>query len=373
VSAQRSQKRGGIWVWLRNRIGLVIACISAVIIGYAVGVIFANVNDSNSAAPPPARNPILDAASPSSSATVFHWLVVLVPILLVVLVVLLRNRRPVRWALRRLHIVGVPTAATLPADYDANGLNDDHDSADADPDDDYDGCIISVLTFRVDPVPGGEPKRTMTVARGIAASTREIEEGFCHTRAPRDEPAGSGVNRFVDVISFFGVDRARVAKAHLAAAELGQRIENEFGLHLLVSNSPSASAHLLPDQGANLADQYSSVFFSESSTNVDLHGLMPIAVYARVPLAADDECAPPAPPIPSQVAEQPPLAAPRDHAQPPHDEASDAGERANDAIRAIRAMGSIRTIRTMDEMLDELLSKGQPLREAPAQDYAPSH
>ena len=69
---------------------------------------------------------------------------------------------------------------------------------------------------------------------------------------------------------------------------------------------------------------------------------------------------------------QPLLLPQLDEAQLPEDEASDVGERATDAIRAIRAMGSIRTIRTMDEMLDELLSKGQPLQEAPAQDYAPS-
>ena len=373
VSFPGSHRVVQLFRWIRRSAALVIASVSAIILGYAVGVFVADINDSNSTAPPPARNSLIDkVVSPSGSS--FPLLAILIPVTFVVLLVLLRNRRPVKWLLHRAKDAAETYALPLPPEIAAtvtvnpfarsttsevsssvraaqvalaleadvapqvdtvpevaalsgvsSGPNADIAARTPNATPENDGCIICVLTFRDDPLLDQPLKRTMTVARGIEASKRAIEQGFLNEPATAGDGADhdgvdhDGVDResparrpAVDVISLFGVDQASVVRAFAASVELGRLIEREHGFRLLVANGLSARAQPATAQDGGSDESFSSVFFNTTATHVDMRGLVPLAVYARVDLPVAEPDAQPIEPVsaqaPPSVAESAPSA-----------------------------------------------------------------
>ena len=104
----------------------------------------------------------------------------------------------------------------------------------------------------------------------------------------------------IDAVSILGVDRATVGQAHEASVDLGRWIERELGLKLFVTNGSSSSEPLFRCDGESVqtdgvnatafagaagwngsGENYSSIFFSGETSEIDLRGLIPLAVYAR--------------------------------------------------------------------------------------------
>jgi len=286
------------WRWLRRSLALVIASVSAIIIGYAVGVFVSSINDSNSSAPPPAVDPTVDPASiPTRSS--FPWLAIGIPFAVVVLIYLLRKRRPVRWLLHRAKaaaetyslpigdelttpfvarsatpaatVAGAALAATTPepavvapAAAAVETVSDDD-------------SLISVLTFRHDSAGGGSPQRRMSVVRGLRASINALTEAIGNS-----DQASSPDRPIIDVVSVFAVDQKRLTRAYDASIDLGRWIETQCGLRLLAANGRPARVPQLPTPDSEATDPFQSVFFGAANTGIEMGGLIPLAVYARV-------------------------------------------------------------------------------------------
>ena len=290
------------WRWLRRSIALVIASVSAIIIGYAVGVFVSSINDSNSSAPPPAVDPTVDPASiPTRSS--FPWLAIGIPLAVVVLIYLFRKRRPVRWLLHRAKAAAetysLPIGDELTAPFVARSVAPVATvaAAVAPPapvpavvapvavavdvavetvsDDD---SLISVLTFRDDSAVGGSPQRKMSVVRGLRASINALTEAVGNSgQSSPDRPV-------IDVVSVFAVDQQRLTRAYDASIDLGRWIETQCGLRLLAANGRPARVPQLPMPDGETADPFQSVFFGAANTGIEMGGLIPLAVYARVDL-----------------------------------------------------------------------------------------
>ncbi len=290
------------WRWLRRSIALVIASVSAIIIGYAVGVFVSSINDSNSSAPPPAVDPTVDPASiPTRSS--FPWLAIGIPLAVVVLIYLFRKRRPVRWLLHRAKAAAetysLPIGDELTAPFVARSATPVATAATAvataacEPavvapvavavavavetvsDDD---SLISVLTFRDDSAGGGSPQRKMSVVRGLRASINALTEAIGNSgQASSDRPV-------IDVVSVFAVDQKRLTRAYDASIDLGRWIETQCGLRLLAANGRPARVPQLPMPDGETSDPFQSVFFGAANTGIEMGGLIPLAVYARVDL-----------------------------------------------------------------------------------------
>ena len=288
------------WRWLRRSIALVIASVSAIIIGYAVGVFVSSINDSNSSAPPPAVDPTVDPASiPTRSS--FPWLAIGIPLAVVVLIYLFRKRRPVRWLLHRAKAAAetysLPIGDELTAPFVARSATPVATAATAvataacEPavvapvavavavavetvsDDD---SLISVLTFRDDSAGGGSPQRKMSVVRGLRASINALTEAIGNSgQASSDRPV-------IDVVSVFAVDQKRLTRAYDASIDLGRWIETQCGLRLLAANGRPARVPQLPTPDSETTDPFQSVFFGAANTGIEMGGLIPLAVYARV-------------------------------------------------------------------------------------------
>ena len=284
------------WRWLRRSIALVIASVSAIIIGYAVGVFVSSINDSNSSAPPPAVNPTGDPASiPTRSS--FPWLAIGIPLAVVVMVYLFRKRRPVRWLLHRAKAAAetysLPIGDELTAPFVARSATPVATVATAvataapEPavvvpvaietvsDDD---SLISVLTFRHDSAAGGSPQRKMSVVRGLRASISALTEAIGNSgQSSPGRPS-------IDVVSVFAVDQKRLTRAYDASIDLGRWIETQCGLRLLAANGRPARVPQLPMPDGETSDPFQSVFFGAANTGIEMGGLIPLAVYARVDL-----------------------------------------------------------------------------------------
>ncbi len=302
--------------WLRRSLALVIAGVSAIIIGYAVGVFVSSINDSNSSAPPPALDPNVDPASVSTGSS-FPWLPIGIPLAVIVLIYLFRKRRPVRWLLHRAKAAAetysLPVGDELTAPFVARSLTPVTTarsavaSAAPEPeveapaavetvnDEDY---LISVLTFRSDQADGGAPQRTMSVVRGLRASINALTEAI-------GTSGGSLADRpIIDVVSVFAVDQKRLTRAYDASIDLGRWIETQCGLRLLAANGRPARVPQLPMPDSADSDSYHNVFFGVANTGIEMGGLIPLAVYARVdlPVMADET-----PPAASSFAEPKPV------------------------------------------------------------------
>ena len=286
------------WRWLHRSIALVIACVSAIIIGYAVGVFVSSINDSNSSAPPPAVDPSVDPASlPTRSS--FPWLAIGIPLAVVVLIYLFRKRRPVRWLLHRAKAAAetysLPIGDELTAPVVARSVTPVATVAPAvataalEPavvapaavavetvsDDD---SLISVLTFRHDSAAGGSPQRKMSVVRGLRASISALTEAIGNSgQSSPGRPS-------IDVVSVFAVDQKRLTRAYDASIDLGRWIETQCGLRLLAANGRPARVPQLPMPDGETSDPFQSVFFGAANTGIEMGGLIPLAVYARVDL-----------------------------------------------------------------------------------------
>ena len=293
-------KAARFWRWLRRSIALVIASVSAIIIGYAVGVFVSSINDSNSSAPPPAVDPTVDPASiPTRSS--FPWLAIGIPLAVVVLIYLLRKRRPVRWLLHRAKAAAetysLPIGDELTAPFVARSATPAATVAAAaaalaaatpEPavvapaaaavetvsDDD---SLISVLTFRHDSAGGGSPQRKMSVVRGLRASINALTEAIGNS-----DQASSPDRPIIDVVSVFAVDQKRLTRAYDASIDLGRWIETQCGLRLLAANGRPARVPQLPTPDSEATDPFQSVFFGAANTGIEMGGLIPLAVYARV-------------------------------------------------------------------------------------------
>ena len=286
------------WRWLRRSIALVIAGVSAIIIGYAVGVFVSSINDSNSSAPPPAVDPTVDPVSlPTRSS--FPWLAIGIPLVVVVLIYLFRKRRPVRWLLHRAKAAAetysLPIGDELTAPILARSVTPVATVAAAvvsttpEPavvvaapaaaetvgDDD---SLISVLTFRHDSVGGGSVQRKMSVVRGLRASINALTEAIGSSgESSPDRP-------IIDVVSVFAVDQKRLTRAYDASIDLGRWIETQCGLRLLAANGRPARVPQLPMPDGETVDPFQNVFFGAANTGIEMGGLIPLAVYARVDL-----------------------------------------------------------------------------------------
>ena len=290
------------WRWLRRSIALVIASVSAIIIGYAVGVFVSSINDSNSSAPPPAVDPTVDPAGiPTRSS--FPWLAIGIPLAAIVLIYLFRKRRPVRWLLHRAKAAAetysLPIGDELTAPFVARSVAPVATvaAAVAPPapvpavvapvavavdvavetvsDDD---SLISVLTFRDDSAVGGSPQRKMSVVRGLRASINALTEAVGNSgQSSPDRPV-------IDVVSVFAVDQQRLTRAYDASIDLGRWIETQCGLRLLAANGRPARVPQLPMPDGETVDPFQNVFFGAANTGIEMGGLIPLAVYARVDL-----------------------------------------------------------------------------------------
>jgi hypothetical protein len=162
-----------------------------------------------------------------------------------------------------------------------------------------DECIICVLEFVTDEHEPSTTERTMTVVRGLDATKLALLE---HVDLPgvTGEPVPSGHRRRIDVVSILGVDQATVREAHEASVQLGKWIEAHLGLSRYVPNGRTVADLLFRCEGvpavidevdpttsasfngwSGAAETYTSIFFSGQTTEVDLHGLIPLVVYAR--------------------------------------------------------------------------------------------
>ena len=282
------------WRWLRRSLALVIASVSAIIIGYAVGVFVSSINDSNSSAPPPAVDPTVDPASlPTRSS--FPWLAIGIPLAVVVLIYLFRKRRPVRWLLHRAKAAAetysLPIGDELTAPFVARSATPvatvPAAAATAAPEPAVlapaavetvsdDDALISVLTFRHDSAVGGSPQRKMSVVRGLRASINALAE------ATGSSDQSSPARPIIDVVSVFAVDQKRLTRAYDASIDLGRWIETQCGLRLLAANGRPARVPQLPTPDSETTDPFQSVFFGAANTGIEMGGLIPLAVYARV-------------------------------------------------------------------------------------------
>lgn len=379
-------KAARLWRWLRRSIALVIASLSAIIIGYAVGVFVSSINDSNSSAPPPALDPTVGPASAPTRSS-FPWLAIGIPLAVVVLIYLFRKRRPVRWLLHRAKAAAetysLPIGDELTAPFVARSAapvatvatSVAHASVEpaVEPalvasaavetvgDDD---SLISVLTFRHDSAGGASPQRKMSVVRGLRASITALTEAIGNSgQSSPDRPV-------IDVVSVFAVDQKRLTRAYDASIDLGRWIETQCGLRLLAANGRPARVPQLPMPDSETADPFQSVFFGAANTGIEVGGLIPLAVYARVDLtmatpeelpAASDFAAPkPAtvaaafpPPTPKVV--QPAVAIEPVVVQPV---VVPVAEPVPATVVAAAAVVDNRRIDTMFDMFNELLAIG---------------
>ena len=171
-----------------------------------------------------------------------------------------------------------------------------------------DDCIICVLEHVSERADESQPDRRLTVVRGLEATKQALFETSRLTAASTGtsmgltllcDDASARDTAVIDVVSILGVDRATVRQAHEASVDLGHWIEREIGLTFFVtkgkSGGPLFRCDGMPalfddiddiDQDAGCAssvggDGYSSIFFSGHTSEVDLHGLIPLAVYSR--------------------------------------------------------------------------------------------
>ena len=418
-----SQRAGRVARWLRRSAALVIACVSAIILGYAAGVFVADINDSNSSAPPPARNPALNPVI-TPARTTFPWIAVLIPVVVILLLVLFRKRRPVQWMLHRAKTAAETYALPLPPELlapiavspaslsravvpqilttAAAGVQPPADelAGESEPVEiatrvpvaarapfvsanaatavgkgSGRDSIMCVLTFRDESPVGQASKRTMTVARGFEPSRRAIEKGFGLGR-DSNVPVGSASRQLLDVVSVFGVDNASADDAYEASVELGRWIEAAFGLKLLVASGPPGGGAPAPDHREAADSEFANVFFGTSAKQVEMYGLVPLAVYARIdtPLVTIEPAS--ATPIkaiePEPVVEPEPIVEPQPIVEPepivePQPVAAHARVVAPDLDDS-----ADRKICTMFDMLNELLAQGDAPRDDDSHLYASS-